>query len=96
MVVEKLLVLTDVKGILEDVKNPDSLISALNCDQANAMIKSGAVDRGMIPKVEACTTAVSGGVRRAHIIDGRVPHALLMEIFIDTGVGTMVTDEEVH
>jgi acetylglutamate kinase len=93
---EKLIMLTDVKGILQDVKNPDSLISTLNSAQAEEMIRSGIVDRGMIPKVEACIEAVKGGVRRAHILDGRTPHALLMEIFTDTGVGTMVTEEEVR
>ncbi len=88
---EKLIMLTDVRGILEDVKNPDSLVSALTAEKAAGMIKSGIVERGMIPKVEACIEAVRGGVSRAHIIDGRVPHALLIEILTDTGVGTMVT-----
>lgn len=91
---EKLIMLTDVKGILEDIKNPDSLVSALSAAQAKDMISRGIVDRGMIPKVEACIDAVSGGVKRAHILDGRIPHSLLMEVFTDSGIGTMITQEE--
>ena len=58
--------------------------------QAESMLSSGAADRGMIPKLEACIAAVEGGVPRAHLIDGRLPHSLLIEIFTDTGIGTMV------
>ncbi|MEJ5297510.1 MAG: acetylglutamate kinase [Armatimonadota bacterium] len=88
---EKLILMTDVPGILQDVHDPDSLISAMSADEAMEMVRSGRASRGMIPKIEACVAAVRGGVERAHIIDGRRPRALLMEIFTDTGIGTMIT-----
>lgn len=88
---EKLILMTDVPGILQDVEDPDSLISAMSADEAMEMVRSGRASRGMIPKIEACVAAVRGGVERAHIIDGRRPRALLMEIFTDTGIGTMIT-----
>jgi len=87
---EKLIFLTDVKGIYEDVNDPGSLRSVLSADDARRMIGQGKIDRGMIPKVEGCITALSGGVLRAHIVDGTMPHALLMEIFTDSGIGTMI------
>jgi acetylglutamate kinase len=87
---EKLILLTDIRGILDDVHDPNSLISELHMAGALALIESGKVDKGMIPKVEACLMALEGGVPRTHIIDGREPHALLTEIFTDTGVGTMI------
>jgi len=88
---EKLILMTDVPGILRDVQDPDSLISAMTAGEAMEMVRSGSASRGMIPKIEACVAAVRGGVERAHIIDGRRPRALLMEIFTDTGIGTMIT-----
>lgn len=87
----KLLLLTDVRGILEDVQDAGSLLSEMTAGKARAMIESGQVDRGMIPKVEACLMALDGGVPRAHILDGRAPHSLLTELFTDHGIGTMVT-----
>lgn len=87
----KLVLLTDVVGVLRDVADPDSLISALSATEARALLQQGAVDRGMIPKVQACLNAVERGVDAAHIIDGRKPNALLMEIFTDQGIGTMIT-----
>ncbi|MBI2843302.1 MAG: acetylglutamate kinase [Armatimonadetes bacterium] len=86
----KLIVLTDVKGIFDDKDDPSTLRSVLTVDDAQKMTRSGKIDKGMIPKVEACITALAGGVERAHIIDGRLPHALLMEIFTNTGIGTMI------
>jgi acetylglutamate kinase len=86
----KLLMLTDVKGIFDDKNDPTTLLSVLAEDNARAMIASGKIDKGMIPKVEACLTALDGGTERTHIIDGMLPHALLMEIFTDTGIGTMI------
>ncbi len=88
---EKLILMTDVPGILQDMGDPDSLISSLTTGQAERMISSGAASKGMVPKIQACLSAVNGGVERAHIIDGRRPRALLMEIFTDTGIGTMIT-----
>lgn len=87
----KLVLLTDIEGVLADVSDPSTLISTLTLNEAQAMIAEGRVDKGMIPKLQACLTAVSRGVERAHIIDGRKPNALLIEIFTDQGIGTMVT-----
>src|SRR5579872_1704005 len=86
----KLVVLTDVEGIYADYPNPASLIHEMDVARAEELLASGAAERGMIPKLEACITAVEGGVPRAHLIDGRQPHSLLIEIFTDTGIGTMV------
>lgn len=87
---EKLVLLTDVRGILEDVKNPDSLLSEVTAVQARELIATGKVDKGMIPKVESCLMAIEGGVPRAHILDGRASHSILQELFSDQGVGTMI------
>lgn len=87
---EKLIVLTDVEGILEDPKREDSIISSLTVEKARQMVASGQIDGGMIPKVEACIRAVEGGVTRTHIIDGKLLHSMLLEIFTDEGIGTMV------
>lgn len=86
----KLVLMTDVPGVLSDPDNPDSLISELTREQVQKMMESGRISGGMIPKLQACLTALEGGVPRAHIIDGRVPHALLIEVFTDAGIGTMV------
>jgi acetylglutamate kinase len=90
---EKLLLLTDVRGILADVKDPDSLIPELKVSAARRLINTGEVAKGMIPKVEACLMAIERGVPRAHILDGRTPHGLLTEIFTDRGVGTMILSD---
>ena len=87
---EKLVFLTDVAGLRADPDDPASLLHRVNAEQLDDMVASGAANGGMIPKVEACARAVRHGVRRAHILDGRTPHALLLELFTDEGVGTMV------
>jgi acetylglutamate kinase len=87
---EKLVVLSDVPGVLRDPADPATLISELTPAEANAAIADGTIGEGMIPKVESALRALEGGVPYAHLIDGRVPHALLMELFTDEGVGTMV------
>jgi acetylglutamate kinase len=87
---EKLILLTDTAGILEDYHNPDTLIAKLDIQEARQLIDSGIVSGGMIPKVNCCVRSLAQGVRAAHILDGRVPHSLLQEIFTDTGVGTMI------
>jgi len=87
---EKLVFLTDVAGLRADPADPATLLRTVSVDDLAAMVRSGAASDGMVPKAEACIRAVQGGVRRAHILDGRVPHALLLEIFTDEGVGTMV------
>ncbi len=87
---EKLLILTDVDGLYRDFSDKSSLIGQMTLKEAEVMLESGAAERGMIPKLEACITAVEAGVPRAHLIDGRLPHSLLIEIFTDTGIGTMI------
>jgi acetylglutamate kinase len=87
----KLFYLTDIEGIRADVEDASSLLSSVSADELDAMIESGAVSAGMIPKVASCAHAVRGGVGQAHILDGRRPHALLLEVFTPEGVGTMVT-----
>jgi acetylglutamate kinase len=88
---EKLVYLTDIEGLRADVDDPDSLITQIAADELESMVSSGALTGGMIPKVRSCLSAVRGGVARAHILDGRLDHALLLEIFTPEGVGTMVT-----
>ncbi|MGH8889346.1 MAG: acetylglutamate kinase [Acidothermaceae bacterium] len=85
---EKLVVLPDVEGLFADWPNSDEVISALDADELEKMLPS--LSSGMVPKMEACLRAVRGGVDRAHVLDGRVPHAVLLEIFTDEGIGTMV------
>jgi len=87
---EKLLLLTDVEGIYRDYRDKESFISTLSFLEAQQMIKDGSIDGGMVPKVEACIRALAGGAAKAHIIDGRQPHSLLLEIFTDSGIGTEV------
>ncbi|HZG90515.1 MAG TPA: acetylglutamate kinase [Pseudonocardia sp.] len=84
----KLVVLTDVEGLYANYPDPDSLISELTADQLEPMLP--ALESGMAPKMEACLRAVRGGVGRAHVIDGRLPHSVLLEVFTSEGVGTMV------
>ncbi|MDR2483466.1 MAG: acetylglutamate kinase [Treponema sp.] len=90
---EKLVLMTDVRGILRDVQSPDSLISAISLPELAALIREGIISKGMIPKAECCALALDGGVRAAHIIDGRLPHALLIELFTGQGIGTMIERE---
>jgi acetylglutamate kinase len=91
---EKLILLTDTSGILEDYKNPDTLLPRLTIQQARKLIDQGVVSGGMIPKVECCVRSLAQGVKASHIIDGRLPHALLLEIFTDTGIGSMIVSSE--
>ncbi|MCS7209765.1 MAG: acetylglutamate kinase [Fimbriimonadales bacterium] len=86
----KFIVMTDVPGVLSDPDDPHSLISELTREQAQRMLENGRVSGGMIPKLQACLMALERGCPRAHIIDGRIPHALLIEIFTDAGIGTMI------
>lgn len=86
----KLLLLTDVPGIYRDFADKTSLIHELTADAAEKLIADGAVSKGMIPKVRCCVDAVRGGVEKAHIVDGREPHAILIELFSDAGCGTMI------
>lgn len=90
----KLILMTDVEGLRRDPADPQSLVSEVTPDDAQAMLDSGAADKGMIPKLEACLVALDAGVERAHIIDGRRPHALLIEVFTDAGIGTMICRDQ--
>ncbi len=87
---EKLVFLTDVAGLRTDPEDPGSLVRQVTAAELEHLVAIGATGGGMIPKAEACVRAVRGGVRRAHILDGRVPHAILVELFTDVGIGTMV------
>ena len=88
---EKLVFLTDTPGLLRDVSDPESLIHQLRSDEVASLTQSGVIAGGMIPKVEACVNALNAGVRKTHIIDGRVSHSLLLEIFTRQGLGTLVS-----
>ena len=87
---EKLILLTDTPGILENYQDTATLLSQLDIQQARALINAGIVGGGMIPKVQCCVRSLAQGVRAAHIIDGRIPHALLLEIFTNEGIGSMI------
>lgn len=91
---DKLAFLTDTSGVYEDIHDEDSFISELYVDEAKAMIENGTIAGGMIPKVENCIRAIEGGVNRVHILDGRIPHTLLLEIFTDRGSGTAIMRAE--
>jgi acetylglutamate kinase len=86
----KLVMLTDTPGILRNARDPASLISRLDAAEGRRLVESGAVEGGMIPKVEACFAALRAGVGTVHVIDGRRPYSLLLEIFTDKGVGTAI------
>ncbi|HOD49768.1 MAG TPA: acetylglutamate kinase [Candidatus Hydrogenedentes bacterium] len=88
---EKLVFMTDTPGLLRDAKEPETLIHRIDRDEIAKLKELGVILGGMIPKVEACLLALDRGVRKTHIIDGRVPHALLLEIFTTQGLGTLVT-----
>jgi len=88
---EKLVLMTDVQGILRNVDDPKSLIKTAVRSELDNLKKNGIISKGMIPKVDCCILALDGGVKKASIIDGRLPHALLIEMFTDEGIGTMLT-----
>jgi acetylglutamate kinase len=87
---EKLVLLTNVKGIMRNGEDPNSFLSTLTTAEASGLIKNKVIQQGMIPKVEACIFALNSGVKKTHIIDARIPHGLLLEIFTDQGVGTEI------
>lgn len=91
---EKLILLTDTAGILRNYKDPSTLIAKVDIQEARNLIASGVVSGGMIPKVSCCVRSLAQGVRATHIIDGRIPHALLLEIFTDAGIGSMIVASE--
>lgn len=87
---EKLIVLTDVPGIMTDPDDPDSIIRRIRVDELRELVDTGIITGGMIPKVETCINAVENGVKTAHILDGRIDHSILLEIFTKDGIGTMI------
>ena len=88
---EKLIILTDVPGILEDPNDPETLLKRVGVDEILELIDNGIVTDGMIPKVETCINSIENGAKSAHIIDGRIKHSVLLEIFTKRGIGTMIT-----
>jgi len=87
---EKLVLLTNVKGIMRNPEDPNSFLSTITAEETDGLIKDNVIQQGMIPKVWACINALDNGVKKTHIIDARTPHALLLEIFTDTGIGTEI------
>jgi len=94
---EKLVVLSDIPGVLRDIDDPESLIHSLTATEARRLIADGTISAGMIPKIEGCLTTLEQGVKKIHIIDGRLRHSLLLEIYTTSGVGTeLVRDDAVN
>lgn len=87
---KKLILMTDVRGLLKDVEDENSLISVVKTTDVGKLKKSGVIKGGMIPKIDCCVDAVQSGVNRAHILDGRIKHSILLELFSDEGIGTML------
>jgi acetylglutamate kinase len=87
---KRLVFMSDVPGLLRDPKNTESVISQLKVAEVDGMKRSGVIDKGMIPKVDSAVTAIQSGVEKVSFVDGRMPHAVLLEIFTDEGVGTEV------
>ncbi len=87
---EKFVLLTNVQGVMRNIEDPGSLLSTLTADEVSSLIEQKIIQGGMIPKVNSCVAALAGGVRKAHIIDARIQHALLLEIFTDRGIGTQI------
>ena len=91
---EKLILLTDVRGLLRDPHDEDTLIHVVHTSEVPDLVVQGVISGGMIPKMECCVDAISGGVERVHILDGRIPHSILIELLSDRGIGTMLKREE--
>ena len=91
---EKLAFLSDIEGVYRDAEDPSTLISELRVDEAQQLITDGHVGGGMIPKLKNCIDAIENGVNRVHILDGRIPHSLLLEIFTNKGIGTAILKDD--
>ena len=89
----KLVILSDVPGVLRDPNDPDSIISSLTRSEAISLIEDGTISGGMIPKIEACLETIDRGVQKVHIIDGRVRHSLLLETYTSGGIGTLISSD---
>jgi len=94
MEAEKLAFLTDIEGVYKDPKDPETLISELTVTEAKALISDGYIGGGMLPKLQNCIDAIESGVSRVHILDGRIPHCLLLEIFTNKGIGTAILKDD--
>ena len=90
---ERLIMMTDIEGLLKDKDDPKTLIPTITVEQANSLLKDGTISGGMIPKIKCCIDAISHGVKNVTIMDGRIPHSILMEILTDEGAGTMVQEQ---
>ena len=91
---EKLILLTDVRGLLRDPKDEETLIHVVRTYEVPELVSAGVISGGMIPKMECCVDAIAGGVERVHILDGRIPHSILIELLSDEGIGTMLKKED--
>lgn len=91
---EKLAFLTDIEGLYKDINDKSSFISRISASQAEQLIEDGFIGGGMLPKLGNCTSAIRNGVNRVHILDGRIPHCLLLEIFTRNGIGTAIVKDE--
>ena len=91
---EKLILLTDVRGLLRDPKDESTLIHVVRTQEVPALVEEGVISGGMIPKMQCCVDAIHGGVERVHILDGRIPHSILIELLSDEGIGIMMKKEE--
>ena len=91
---EKLAFLTDIEGLYKDINDKASFISRISATQAEKLIEDGFIGGGMLPKLGNCTSAIKNGVNRVHILDGRIPHCLLLEIFTRNGIGTAIVKDE--
>ena len=94
MQAEKLAFLTDIEGVYKDPKDPETLISELSVSEAEGLMKDGYIGGGMLPKLQNCIDAINSGVSRVHILDGRIPHCLLLEIFTNKGIGTAILKDD--
>ena len=94
MQVEKLAFLTDIEGVYKDPKDPSTLISELEVEEAKHLIGDGYIGGGMLPKLQNCIAAIEAGVSRVHILDGRIQHCLLLEFFTNKGIGTAIIGDE--
>jgi acetylglutamate kinase len=93
---EKLAFLTDIEGLYRDINDKSSFISTIKISEAKALIEGGIIGGGMLPKLGNCIDAIESGVQRVHILDGRLAHCLLLEIFTKDGIGTMITGDDDH
>ena len=94
--VRKFAVVSDVPGLLRDPNDPKTLLPTLHLSSVAKLKEEGVISGGMLPKIEGCEDAIRAGVRKVHLVDGRMPHSLLLEIFTREGVGTEITDEQEH